>query len=139
MTDVHNSSARSFNMSRIRGKDSKPEVIVRKFLFKNGYLFRKHYKKLPGIPDVVLVGKKIIVDIKGCFWHRHEKCRYSTTPKTNYDFYQKKFTDTIKRDRKNKKYWIDNNWKVIEIWECELKTAEKRESRLMKLLEEIIE
>lgn len=139
MTDIHDPSVRSFNMSRIRSKDTKPEVIVRKFLFKNGFRYRKHYKKIPGTPDVVLIGRKIIVDIKGCFWHRHENCRYVTTPKTNYDFYQKKFTDTIERDRKNKKYWIEYNWKVIEIWDCELKTAEKKESRLMKLLEEIIE
>lgn len=139
MTDVHNSSTRSFNMSKIRSKNTKPELIVRKFLYKNGYRYRKHYKKLPGTPDVVLVGKKIIIDIKGCYWHRHEDCRFATTPKKNYDFYKKKFSDTVNRDRKNKNYWISKDWKVIEIWECELKTAEKRESRLMKLLEEITE
>lgn len=137
MTDVHNSSVRSYNMSKIKGKNSKPEIIVRKFLFKNGYRYRKHYRKQPGTPDVVLIGKKIIIDIKGCYWHRHEGCKYATTPKTNVEFYQNKFADTVNRDKKNNKIWQDKGWRVIEVWECELKKANQREERLLKLLEEI--
>lgn len=124
-------------MSRIRGKDTTPELIVRKFLFKNGYRYRLHYKWLPGKPDVVLVKNKVIIEIKGCYWHRHQGCRYATTPMTNSEFYKKKFQDTVARDKRNKKAWLESGWKIIEIWECELKKSEKREARLKRLLKEI--
>lgn len=124
-------------MSRIRGKNTKPEMYVRKFLYSHGFRYRLHYSKLPGRPDVVLVGKKIIIDIKGCYWHRHPGCRYATTPSTNVDFYQKKFADTMERDAKNKANWKEAGWKVIEVWECELRTVESRDQRLEKLLQDI--
>lgn len=124
-------------MSRIRGKNTKPEMYVRKFLYSHGFRYRLHYSKLPGKPDVVLIGKKIIIDIKGCYWHRHPGCGYATTPSTNVDFYLKKFADTVERDRKNKAYWRDAGWKAIEVWECELKTVESRHQRLQKLLQDI--
>ena len=124
-------------MSRIRGKDTKPEMYVRKFLYGNGFRYRLHYKKLLGKPDVVLVGKNVIIDIKGCYWHRHTGCRYATTPSSNVDFYLKKFADTVERDKRNIAYWKEEGWKVIEVWECELKTAESRKQRLEELLQEI--
>lgn len=124
-------------MSRIRGKDTKPEMYVRKFLYGHGLRYRLHYARLPGKPDVVLVGRKIIVDIKGCYWHRHSGCRYATMPSSNVDFYLKKFSDTVNRDRRNISYWKEAGWKVIEVWECELKTSESRKQRLEELLQEI--
>lgn len=137
MTDVHDIKTRSFNMSRIRGKNSKPEMYVRKFLFENGLRYRIHYSKLPGKPDVVLVSRRVLIDVKGCYWHRHEGCNYAAIPKTNKKFYQKKFADTITRDARNREYWLSDGWKVVEVWECELKNSEEREKRLLKLLEEI--
>ena len=137
MSDVHDIRTRSFNMSRIRSKNTKPEMYVRKFLYKNGFRYRLHYSKLPGKPDVVLVGKRIVIDIKGCYWHRHEGCQYAATPNTNKEFYQKKFTDTIARDAKNRKQWQKEGWKVVDVWECELKNSEKRERRLLKLINEL--
>ena len=97
---------RSWNMSRIRGKNTKPEMYVRKVLYQNGFRYRLHYSKLPGKPDVVLVGKRIVIDIKGCYWHRHEGCKYATTPNTNTEFYQKKFADTSTGDGKKFNAWL---------------------------------
>lgn len=124
-------------MSRIRAKDTKPEIVVRKFLYANGYRYRIHYSKLPGKPDIVLIGKKIIIDVKGCFWHRHSGCKYAAIPKTNYEFYQKKFSQTIERDTRNRRVWLLNGWKVIDIWECEVKNSREREHRLESLIQEI--
>ena len=135
MTDVHDKKTRSFNMSMIKGKDTMPEMVVRKFLFSKGLRYRLHYKKLPGKPDIVLVGRKTIIDIKGCYWHRHPNCKYATMPKSNTDFYLKKFEETVGRDKENMTYWKENGWNVIEVWECELK--KNRECRLQKLLEEL--
>ena len=137
MSDVHDKETRSYNMSRIRGKNTKPELYVRKFLYANGIRYRIHYSKLPGKPDIAITSKKILIDIKGCYWHRHAECKYATTPKTNVKFYEKKFNDTVSRDLKNKRKWEKEGWRVIEVWECELKTIKKREKRLIKLIEQI--
>lgn len=137
MSDVHDKKTRRRNMKSIRNKDTKPEMIVRRFLFNNGFRYRVHYKELPGKPDIVLIGKRVVIEVKGCFWHRHEGCKKTTTPATNRDFYIAKFSATIERDKKNRKFCIDNGWKVIDVWECELETANKRKNRLTKLIEEI--
>lgn len=126
-------------MSRIRGKHTKPEMYVRKFLFEKGYRYRLHYNKLPGKPDIVLMGLKVLIDIKGCYWHRHEGCKFATIPSTNREFYLKKFADTVERDKRNKDSWLKEGWKVIEVWECELKNMVSRKERLINLLEEIIQ
>lgn len=137
MADVHDRNTRSYNMSKIRGKNTKPEMYVRKFLFEKGFRYRLHYSKLPGKPDVVLVGKRIVIDVRGCYWHRHKACKYATTPKTNKEFYQRKFAATKERDTRNTVFWQKDGWKVIEVWECELKNCIVREKRLKKLLREI--
>lgn len=125
-TDVHDPETRSYNMSRIRGKDTKPEVKLRSLLHRAGFRFRIHDSRLPGKPDIVLPRYKSVIFVNGCFWHRHEGCRYCTTPATRRDFWDKKFSDTVQRDRAKKKQLEEAGWDVFTVWECELKNdAEK--------------
>lgn len=121
MTDVHSAKTRSYNMSRIRSKDTKPEVLVRKFLFSKGYRYRLHDKKLPGKPDIVLPKYKTVIFVHGCFWHGHDGCRYYVVPKTRTDWWLAKITSNISNDRKSTEKLTLAGWKVIEIWECDLK------------------
>ena len=107
-------------MSRVRAKDTKPELVVRSFLHRNGFRFRLHVKSPPGTPDIVLPKYKTVIDIRGCFWHRHPGCRKTTTPSTHVDFWQKKFTDNISRDQRIEAELQRLGWHVIVIWECEV-------------------
>lgn len=107
-------------MSQVRGKDTKPELVVRSFLHRNGFRFRLHVKSLPGTPDVVLPKYKTVIDIRGCFWHRHPGCKKTTTPSTHVDFWQKKFTDNIARDQRIEAELRRLGWHIIVIWECEV-------------------
>ena len=119
------SEQRSRNMSAIKSKNTKPEITVRKFLHSKGYRFRIHRKDLPGSPDIVLPKYKTVVFVHGCFWHRHEGCKHKTTPKTRKEFWENKFNENIKRDRNNFKELKKLNWKVLVIWECQMKNLEK--------------
>ena len=119
------SEQRSRNMSAIKSKNTKPEITVRKFLHSKGYRFRIHRKDLPGSPDIVLPKYKTVVFVHGCFWHRHEGCKYKTNPKTRKEFWENKFNENIKRDRNNFKELKKLNWKVLVIWECQMKNLEK--------------
>lgn len=121
MADVLTPEQRSFNMSRIRGKDTGIEVAVRKYLFSKGYRYRKNDARYPGKPDIVLPKYKTVIFIHGCFWHRHEGCRYATTPKTRTEFWENKFRRNIANDRKHQEELETAGWKVITVWECELK------------------
>ena len=112
---------RSWNMSRIRSKNTSPEKGVRSLLHRLGYRFRLHRKDLPGKPDIVLPKYKIVIDVRGCFWHRHPGCNRATIPKTNTDYWARKFENNVKRDRENKKKLKSLGWKIIIIWECQLK------------------
>lgn len=123
MTDVHSKETRSYNMSRIKGKDTKPEMLVRKFLFSQGFRYRLHDKKLPGKPDVVLAKYKTVLFIHGCFWHGHEGCKYYVVPKTRTDWWLDKIGKNIANDKKAITALQEAGWKVIVIWECELKKA----------------
>ena len=123
--DYKVSEARSRNMSAIKSKNTRPEIIVRKFLHSKGYRFRIHRKDLPGSPDIVLPKYKTVVFVHGCFWHRHEGCKYKTTPKTRTEFWENKFNENIKRDKNNFKELKKLNWKVLVIWECELNSLKK--------------
>lgn len=118
--DVHSPKQRSFNMSRIRGKNTSPEMIVRRWLWKNGYRYRLHRKDLSGKPDIILPKYNAVLFIHGCFWHRHG-CKATTTPSTNQEFWLKKFNDTITRDQRNIQALIENGWRVAIVWECVLK------------------
>ena len=136
MADVHTKKQRSYNMSRIKGKDTKPEMLVRRFLHANGYRYKLHDKNLPGKPDIVLPKYKTVILVHGCFWHGHHNCKYYTVPKTNTDWWLQKINGNIANDAKAAKALKKEGWKIITIWECELKPAllEKTFSVLLKKL-----
>lgn len=121
MVDVHTREQRSFNMSQIRGENTKPERMLRSRLHKDGFRFRKNAKNLPGSPDIVFPKYKTVVFVHGCFWHRHEGCRFTTTPMTNTEFWEQKFSATVARDKKQVHRLVSLGWKVMTIWECEIK------------------
>ena len=108
-------------MSRIRNKNTKPEELVRKYLFSQGFRYRKNDPRLPGKPDIVLPKYRTVIFVNGCFWHGHEGCRYFVWPKNNADFWKEKITANILRDKKNHQMLSEQGWKVIDVWECELK------------------
>lgn len=124
MTDRITPEKRSWNMSRIKGKDTKIEVEVRSWLFSRGFRFRKNDKRYPGKPDIVLPKYKTVIFINGCFWHRHAGCKYATTPKTRTEFWLEKFERNIRNDEIHRQQLEDMGWKVITIWECQLKKTE---------------
>lgn len=111
---------RSKNMSRIKSHDTSIELKVRKYLFSQGFRYRKNVKVLPGKPDIVLPKYKTVIFINGCFWHRHPGCKYATTPSSHQEFWQKKFTANVKNDQKNHKLLKESGWNVIVLWECEI-------------------
>ena len=110
---------RSWNMSRIRSNDTKPELKVRSFLFRQGFRFRLHVKKLPGHPDIVLAKYKTVIEVRGCFWHRHPGCKIATTPSSNIDFWQEKFRKNVERDIANAAELKKSGWNLIVVWGCE--------------------
>ena len=120
MADVHTPEQRSYNMSRIHSKNTKPEELVRKFLFSQGFRYRKNDAKLTGKPDIVLPKYKAVIFVNGCFWHGHEGCRYFVWPKNNAEFWKEKITGNIQRDKHNHQLLANQGWRVIEIWECQL-------------------
>ena len=136
MADVHSKEVRSYNMSKIKGKDTKPEMLVRKFLFANGFRYRLHDKKLPGKPDIVLPKYKTVIFVHGCFWHGHEECKYYVIPKTRTEWWLNKINHNIENDQKANIILQSENWKVLTIWECDLKNN-KRKQTLSELLKTI--
>lgn len=133
MADVMTSEQRSRCMAAVKGKDTKPEMIVRKYLFSQGLRYRVNNRTLPGSPDIVLRRYKTVVFVDGCFWHGHEGCKYFRLPKSNVDFWRHKIAINIARDYANNVDLKLEGWKVIRIWECEIKTKAKREETLRKL------
>lgn len=123
--DRINKLHRSWNMSRIRNKNTKPEIIVRSALHKLGFRFRLHIKSLPGKPDIVLAKYKIAIFVHGCFWHRHEGCKYAYTPKSHTEFWQSKFESNIKRDQIVMKNLRELGWNPIIIWECQTENPDQ--------------
>jgi len=121
MADVHSKSQRSYNMSMIKGKNTKPEIIIRKLLHSKGYRFRVHDKKLPGKPDIVLKKYKTVINVHGCFWHGHKGCRYFVIPKTRTKWWIQKITLNKENDKRNKRRLMKLGWLVIDIWECQTK------------------
>lgn len=119
--DVLTPEQRKKNMKSIRGKDTKYEVLVRKALFAEGFRFRKNDKRFPGTPDIVLPKYRTVVFINGCFWHRHPGCKYATTPKTNVEFWNKKFEANVRKDKSSRESLETAGWNVVVLWECELK------------------
>ncbi|MGM0608742.1 MAG: very short patch repair endonuclease [Candidatus Muiribacteriota bacterium] len=137
MVDVHDKNTRSYNMSRIKGKDTKPELIVRKYLHSKGFRFRLHEKKLPGRPDIVLPKYKTTIHVHGCFWHGHEGCKHFVVPKNKHKWWAEKINRTIERDKENYLLLKKLGWKNILVWECELKNNNV-DITLQNLYEKII-
>jgi DNA mismatch endonuclease (patch repair protein) len=121
MADVHDKATRSYNMSRIRNKDTKPEMLVRKFLFANGFRYRINDKKLPGKPDIVLPKYKTVIFVNGCFWHGHENCKYFKLPATRTEWWREKIEGNIKNDIKKHDQLREAGYRVVVIWSCEIK------------------
>src|SRR6476661_44144 len=134
MTDVHTPKQRSFNMSRIRNRDTRPEMIVRSIVHRLGFRYRLHKKDLPGKPDLVLVRHRKIIDVHGCFFHMH-KCRYGrVVPVTNAKFWQDKRLTNVARDRRNQRALKRDRWNVMIVWECETRNVQRLSKRLEKFL-----
>lgn len=137
MIDVVDSATRSRMMAGIRGKDTKPELIVRKYLHSRGFRYRLHVKELPGKPDIVLSKYRAVVFVHGCFWHQHQGCKYATKPKTQREFWNNKLSENIKRDGYSLEALKGLGWRVFVIWECELKKdLSKLETLLLELHQE---
>ncbi len=128
------SEQRSRNMSAIKSKNTKPEIKVRKILHSMGYRFRLHSKGLPGSPDIVLPKYKTVIFVHGCFWHRHENCKYASTPKTRQEFWENKFNANKIRDQKILKEIKSLGWKFIIIWECEARNIQSIEEKIKRFL-----
>ena len=136
MADKHSKEVRSYNMSQIRSTNTKPEELVRKYLFAKGFRYRKNDKRYPGKPDIVLPKYRTVIFVNGCFWHKHEGCRYFVWPKSNIEFWKEKITKNINRDNKNYCELEAMGWNVLIVWECELKKdiREKTLENLCKMI-----
>lgn len=138
MADAVDKKRRSEIMSSVKGFDTKPEILVRKYLFKKGFRFRLQNKSLPGKPDIKLKKYNCLIFVNGCFWHGHPNCKIYVMPKTNKRFWYSKIENNIKRDKRNIRKLKKMGWKVIVVWECELKNKNK-ENTLERVVNKIIE
>jgi DNA mismatch endonuclease (patch repair protein) len=120
MADVVDRATRSRMMSGIKGRNTVPELLVRRYLHRRGFRYRLHDGRLPGRPDLVLPRYSAVVEVRGCFWHRHNHCQYSYTPKSNLKFWKRKFAENVRRDRRNEKALRADGWRVFTVWECEV-------------------
>lgn len=136
MADVHSPKVRSYNMSQIRCKDTKLEELVRKYLFAQGFRYRKNDSHLPGKPDIVLPKYRTVIFVNGCFWHKHENCKYFVWPQNNSAFWRKKILSNVERDQHNYEQLQQMGWNIIVVWECELR-KEVRSKTLNKIVEDI--
>lgn len=130
---------RSWNMSQIRGRNTSPELTVRRVLHSMGYRFRLHYKRLPGCPDIVMPKFKVAIFVHGCFWHRHKNCSNCTTPTANREFWMEKFRGNVDRDKKNQRTLKKAGWRVLVVWECQATDIEKVKHRLARFIDSIPE
>ena len=134
MTDTVDPAKRSEIMSRIRSRDTKPEMIVRRIAHRLGFRFRLHRRDLPGCPDLVFPRHRAIILVHGCFWHRHPGCKYATSPKTRVSFWERKFEGNVVRDRRNQNALHELGWRVLVIWECETRDPEAVAERIAGFL-----
>lgn len=137
MVDVVDRETRSRMMSGIRGKNTHPEMLARQFLHGHGFRYRLHAKNLPGSPDIVLLKWMVAIFVHGCFWHRHEGCRFSATPASNAERWLSKFEENVARDRRNTRALVSAGWSVIILWECGLREVEAGKQNLLWLLDRI--
>lgn len=137
--DTLSKEKRSWNMSRIKSKDTAPELCVRSLLHRNGYRFRLHVKDLPGKPDIVLPKYKTVIEVRGCFWHQHKNCRYAKIPQVRHDWWLEKLNANAKRDEENQCLLINAGWHILIVWECFLDvhthTDEQKEELIQKAFE----
>ena len=134
--DTVNSETRSRIMSRIHGKDTVPEMAIRRLIHGMGYRYRLHDRSLPGSPDLVFRSRKKVIFVNGCFWHRHHGCRLATVPKTNVEYWTEKFRLNSERDRKTHEEFELLGWKILLIWQCEIRDTEKVKRKIIKFLGE---
>jgi DNA mismatch endonuclease (patch repair protein) len=137
MADIFSKEKRSQIMAAITGKETKPEIAVRSFLFSKGFRFRKNVKTLPGTPDIVLPKYKFIILVHGCFWHGHKNCNKATLPTSNTTFWKEKIQSNLKRDKKVRLALKRSGWTVFTIWECEIKNIASFERTMKKLLKKL--
>jgi DNA mismatch endonuclease (patch repair protein) len=136
LSDIFSKFQRSEIMSKVRATETKPEIKVRKFLFLKGFRYKKNSKSLPGKPDIVLPKYKTVIFVNGCFWHGHKNCEAATLPKSKVDYWSKKIDSNIERDKRNKRELKKLGWKVIIVWECELKKMiNESNSNLLRLIQ----
>jgi len=128
-------SERSEIMSRVRSKNSRPEMLVRRLVFAEGYRYRLHDRKLPGCPDLVFRGRAKVIFVHGCFWHRHEHCALARMPKSRIDFWEPKLMANKERDARNRKLLAKEGWKMLTIWECQLKDIERLKRTVRRFLD----
>ncbi len=134
MTDKLTPERRSLNMSKIRAKNTSPEMMVRRIVHSMGFRYRLHVRELPGKPDLVLPRLKKIIEIRGCFWHQHEGCVESHFPKSQIEYWRPKLTKNVERDRLNESKLTSNGWTILTIWECELRNSAQTRNRLQRFL-----
>jgi len=135
MVDIVNATTRSRMMSGIRGRNTTPELIVRRYLYARGFRYRLHVAQLPGRPDIVLPRYRMVVEVRGCFWHRHPGCRFAVMPKSNRGFWADKLNRNVERDARNVAALVEKGWRVLVIWECET-TSEEALARLAAAIRE---
>ncbi|MEL6536280.1 MAG: DNA mismatch endonuclease Vsr [Bacteroidota bacterium] len=136
MADVHDKKTRSYNMSRIRGKDTKPEMLVRRYLHQSGFRYRLHAKYLPGKPDIILPKYRTVIFVNGCFWHGHENCTHWRIPKTRTGWWKEKIKKRRALDTQHYAQLESENWRDLLIWECDLK-PERRGKTLYQLIKDL--
>jgi DNA mismatch endonuclease (patch repair protein) len=136
MTDVFSQEKRSWIMSLVKGRDTKPEILVRSFVHRMGYRFRIHRRDLPGNPDIVLPRHGNVIFVHGCFWHGHKRCPRSKRPTTNTNFWNKKLDGNIERDKRFRNELRRTGWKVLVVWECETRKPEKLLRKLERFLDD---
>ena len=137
LTDIFTKKKRSEIMSRISGKETKPEILVRKLLFANGFRYRKNDKRYPGKPDIVLPKYKTVIFINGCFWHGHKNCKKANLPKTNYEFWKNKIDENIQRDKKIYEQLKVQGWNVLILWQCQLNNQNNIKRTIDKLIKNL--
>jgi DNA mismatch endonuclease (patch repair protein) len=134
MTDVFSKEKRSWIMSRVKGRDTKPEILVRSLVHRMGYRFRIHGRELPGNPDIVLPRHGKVIFVHGCFWHGHNRCPRSKRPTTNKSFWNKKLDGNIKRDRRFRRSLVHKGWRILVVWQCEMREPDRLLRKLEKFL-----
>lgn len=135
MADTRTKEKRSEIMSAVHSKDTGPEMVIRRLVFGMGYRYRLHVKELPGRPDIVMPGRRKVIDVRGCFWHGHVGCRYGRLPKSRLEFWTAKIERNRARDVENLKLLEDRGWKVLVVWQCELKNLDTLKTKLYEFIE----